>query len=200
MGCIDLVQLLLSQGADVRAKTLVGTAALHAAVRVGDRTMTEFLLNHKANMNERGEQRDTALHCTARALDNRLTDYRDVAALLLSRGADVNLRNEKRETVLHLAAAWGAADIAELVLGVGGDINGVDNEGSTALHWAARRSEKMNQLGVDHQKKFGIALQLVARGINWNAVNNQGRTARAIAETDLPKGSLLRHFLGGLPQ
>ena len=84
----EAVELLLSHGADVNAKTRGGTTPLHQAVSGGHREVVQMLLDHGANVNAGREiLDDTPLHIAARRGDVV------VAKILLEHGADVKARN-----------------------------------------------------------------------------------------------------------
>uniref|UniRef100_A0A0G4HTM1 Uncharacterized protein n=1 Tax=Chromera velia CCMP2878 TaxID=1169474 RepID=A0A0G4HTM1_9ALVE len=198
LGLLDLVVALLSRGAEVKAKTGAKSTALHRACLFGERAVAELLLDRGAEVDECGENGFLPLHCTVVPAREGLTDHSHVAQLLLSRGANVNATDLGGRTVLHSAAFWGSAKVAKLLLDAGANIHLRDNCTSTALHCTAFRTPPMDRVGVDHQSKLHIAQMLVSRGIDVKALNNEGATALATAETDLPPDAPLRTFLSGV--
>lgn len=81
---LDVMRLLLENGADAGAKQEGGWTALHAAAQNGDREMVELLIAHGANINERADNLQCPLDLAL------LKGHRDVAALLGELGAGLN--------------------------------------------------------------------------------------------------------------
>uniref|UniRef100_A0A0G4I6E5 Uncharacterized protein n=1 Tax=Chromera velia CCMP2878 TaxID=1169474 RepID=A0A0G4I6E5_9ALVE len=192
-GAVDLFAPLFSHKAELHAKNANGNRALHLAALSGQRGAIEKLLDLGARVNERGDGGGSPLHFAA-----PLNDHSDAAELLLSRGANVNARDDMGKTILHWFALFGCVRVAEIVLDAGADVQTTDNQGWTALHHAAWRSSNMDTFLVDQQKKLRIAQILVSRGINVNAVTDDGMTALALAERNLPADPPIRTFLAGL--
>uniref|UniRef100_A0A0G4FBK7 Uncharacterized protein n=1 Tax=Chromera velia CCMP2878 TaxID=1169474 RepID=A0A0G4FBK7_9ALVE len=195
----DLMELILSKGADIDAKDNKGDTALHHATMAGVREAAECLLDHGAKVNEENSRRFTPLLTTIILHNDEPTDHRDVAQLLISRGANIN-HTSRREGLglLHYAAVQGSADVLELLLENGADVHVTDTQGRTALHHVA--SVPFDALEDELEaKKLRIAKLLVARGINVNALTNDGQTARAIAFRKRPPHSAVRAYLSGLP-
>ena len=78
---LDIMRLLLENGADAGAKQEGGWTALHAAAQNGDREMLELLLAHGADLNDRADNQQCALDLAL------LKGHREVAALLGELGA-----------------------------------------------------------------------------------------------------------------
>ena len=82
-----LIELLLSQGADVRASDRLGRTALHAAAkRIRRAAMLQVLIDEDVDVNTQDYNGQTALHVAA---------YRDKegnARVLLENAADVDVR------------------------------------------------------------------------------------------------------------
>uniref|UniRef100_A0A0G4I481 Uncharacterized protein n=1 Tax=Chromera velia CCMP2878 TaxID=1169474 RepID=A0A0G4I481_9ALVE len=194
-GMTDLVLSLLLHGADVHAKDEYGFTALHRAVEQGRAETAKLLLDRGARVSDKDKRGDTPLLRAAseRQCGGRQSfDHREVAELLVSRGADVNAKGAMGRTVLHRAAYWGFVDIVEVLLHFGVDVHVVDGWGRTALHSAVVTpyiyiAEGMRTRGsLLFDKKLRIARMLVFHGIDANAVNNDGKTALAIAGRELP--------------
>uniref|UniRef100_A0A0G4HIY1 Uncharacterized protein n=1 Tax=Chromera velia CCMP2878 TaxID=1169474 RepID=A0A0G4HIY1_9ALVE len=194
-GAVDLFARLFLHKAEVHAKNANGNSALHFAVFSGQRGAIERLLDRGAQVNESNQAGYSAFDWAGGSVN----DHRDAAELLLSRGANVNARDDEGNTILHCAAHFGLVDVAEIVLDVGADVQTTDNLGWTALHHVVWRSAMIEKYRVDYQKKLRIAQMLISRGINVNAVTNDGMTALALAKRDLPADSPIRTFLVGLP-
>lgn len=196
-GRIDIVELLIDGGADVKVKDESGWSLLHVAATQYDepgqsRTpaveMMKLLVAHGASVKARDEEELTPLHCAA------YKGHEDVVAFLLARGADVNARTVpdprpdqgswERDlgfrlgpgvTPLHEAvAAWypvvgGNPNVVGLLLAHGAEVDASDESGSTPLHYAAAQAGRK------------VAEVLIAAGADVNARNKDGTTPLAIA-------------------
>lgn len=195
-GHVDMVKLLMSQGADPTNANWYGSA-LHCAAEAGQCESIRFLLNSGMNIDLRDDFGRTPLHCA--------TDRRHILAieLLLDRGADPNardneggmlihdaaqvgderlmrrlLRDERVDTsattvrgntALHCAAIGGHAKIVRMLLDVGVEIDAKVGGGCTALHLAAWWGRE------------DVVRLLVAAGANVKAKSDDKITARYLA-------------------
>jgi ankyrin repeat protein len=134
---LDAALILIDAGADVNGSDDSGSTPLLCAVRISDPDkafkLAEKLLEHKAEVNARGEfDRISPLMAAASVTGG----YR-VTELLLKNGADVNLQDVKRETALHYAASInGNTANIELLLKHGADVN-AGSPSFTPLHRAS---------------------------------------------------------------
>ncbi|KAM9393101.1 histone-lysine N-methyltransferase EHMT1a isoform 2-T4 [Pholidichthys leucotaenia] len=90
----DLVQLLLSRGADVNVRDKEENVCLHWAALSGCDDVAQALLEARCDLGAINVHGDSPLHVAAR--ENHL----ECVMLFLSRGADVSLRNKEGETPL----------------------------------------------------------------------------------------------------
>lgn len=81
-GHLDMVELFVTNNADINAHGVWGRTALHFAAERGDAKMVEFLLKHKADVNALDENGFTPIVQAIRSAD--------VIKLLLAYGADIN--------------------------------------------------------------------------------------------------------------
>jgi hypothetical protein len=93
----DIAELLLDEGADVRARSVCGLTPLHIAAAVGDETRIGLFLDRGAKIDARDDAGWTPLHCAATL--GRV----DEATFLVSRGSDVGIRDHHGRTPLDLA-------------------------------------------------------------------------------------------------
>jgi ankyrin repeat protein len=102
-GNSEIVELLISQGADVNGRNKFGKAPLH---EVRTREVAELLVSNGAMVNVRSKNGRTPLH-EART--------REVAEFLISKGADIKARDSDGVTPLVLASLQGYRDIADFL-------------------------------------------------------------------------------------
>ncbi len=98
-GNIEMVELLLSYGADVNAQNRDNVTPLHSATSKGDPRVIKLLLEHGAEVNAKTKNSSTPLHIAA---EFRFIDT-NVADLLLRYGADVNAKDSEGKTPLDVA-------------------------------------------------------------------------------------------------
>jgi hypothetical protein len=94
---VQVVEFLLSKGADVNATDQLGQTALHFAAMSGDKAAAEALLAHGANLEATQHEGQTPLHVAAKAV------RKDFAAMLIKQGANVSARDKESKTPLALA-------------------------------------------------------------------------------------------------
>ena len=97
----DVVQLLLSKGADVRAVDKLQETPLHLAVCnpfSSDAKVVQILLDNGADVNAVDKLQETPLHKAASGTQG------DAVKILLENGADVNAIEKHQRTPLHMAA------------------------------------------------------------------------------------------------
>ena len=169
-GRLEVVRVLLDNGANAMLETEEGATALHFVSlgkydseehRVG---ITRLLLERGGDVNARKKNRLTPLHSAV--LYGRL----EVARVLLDHDANAKLETEGGETALHIVSR-GEYDseehrvgIARLLLEHGVDVHAPDKYLNTPLHQAALSGRlEITQLLLDY-------------GANPNVENKQGRT------------------------
>jgi ankyrin repeat protein/truncated hemoglobin YjbI len=185
---VDLVQLLIDHGADVRRVGLLGRLddarrpvadllvahgkkvparmlprACRPDVSTNELHRVRVLLDYGASPDDRGREGLTALHYAVRAGNVPLVE------LLLERGARPDAPDWDGLTpLLHLAKTRSKADpvpVLELLAGRGADLDARDGQQATLLMHFAR------------QGKAGPVRWLLAHGADRNARNRAGKTA-----------------------
>ncbi|KAF4844111.1 putative ankyrin repeat protein R863 [Colletotrichum siamense] len=136
IGHINIVELLLSVGANVNVETSnYEQTALEAASGGGHFNIVELLLSKGANVNVgASNSRRTALEAASEG------GHINIVELLLSVGANVNAAASKSgRTALEVASEGGYFNIVELLLTAGANVNaGASNSGRTALEVASK--------------------------------------------------------------
>ncbi len=156
----DIVELLISKGADVNARDNASTTPLD---RSSNMDVASLLIARGARFSNqehiaKDNQGMTLLH---RAVQNK---SKKLAELLIAQGANVNAKNNQGDTPLHLAVQSNNKELAELLIAKRVDVNARDNYGHTPLHLALLYNNKE------------VAKLLIAKGADVKARDNQGDT------------------------
>ena len=131
----DLVELLISKGADVNARTRVGLLTpLHCAVQKNNLAIAHLLIREGARVDVWGDAVGTTpLHY---ALEK---GSEDLAKLMINKGADVNavssyfMGSDCKCTPLHLSVLNGYKEVLQLLIEKGADVNYPDISGRSPL-------------------------------------------------------------------
>ncbi|HEY8184728.1 MAG TPA: ankyrin repeat domain-containing protein [Pyrinomonadaceae bacterium] len=127
----EMVQLLLSAGANVNAKNREGETVL---MMLDDDATTDLvwdLINAKADVNLKSDSGSTALMQVA--VSNNL----EALKTLLDAGAEVNAKDKQGRTALMLAASEGLVNNVRALVLAGADLNAIDEDKKNALAYAA---------------------------------------------------------------
>jgi ankyrin repeat protein len=132
----EMVDFLLSKGAEVNMQGLGGWTAVVAAAFENYVEIVELLVARGADVNKKTNDGITALMNAVGNCNMKITK------LLISYGANVNASDNYGETVLMYAASRSCKNIVELLLSKGANINARNNKGKTALISAQERDKK----------------------------------------------------------
>ncbi|KAK6627845.1 hypothetical protein RUM44_010324 [Polyplax serrata] len=114
----ELVELLLSRGADIEHRDKKGFTPLILAATAGHEKVVDILLNHGADIEAQSERtKDTPLSLACSG------GRYEVVELLLTKMANKEHRNVSDYTPLSLAASGGYVNIIKLLLSHGAEIN-----------------------------------------------------------------------------
>ncbi|MEP6636434.1 MAG: ankyrin repeat domain-containing protein [Acidobacteriota bacterium] len=149
----EMVQLLLSAGANVNAKNAEGETALMMLDDDATSDLVWDLLNAGADVNLKNNTGATAL--MQAAVFNNL----EALKALLDGGAEVNAKDKEGRTSLMLAAAEGFVNNVRTLVFAGADINAMDEEDKDALAYAV----ESNHAAVVRFLKSKGAIETVAR-------------------------------------
>ena len=96
---VDIVKILLKNGAVVDAENYFGETALHKAAENGHLAEAQILINHGSNINKVSDwSSSTPLHMSCSKGHNSLVE------LLISHGANINVQDETNSTPLDLTS------------------------------------------------------------------------------------------------
>jgi len=150
-GRLESVRSLLDKGFDVNYQDDRYTTALHAACRVQQTAVAQFLIERGADVHAVDLANETPLHSAMMPHSPK-----ELVALLLRSKPDIDLQNVQGETPLMLAVKWGLGDIVDLLLDAGANVAVIDYEGNTALDRAEKepqiraRLTTVDRPGVSH--------------------------------------------------
>ncbi len=153
---------LIKRGMDVNTVDRSGNTLLVQSIRGDLPELFDYLLKHRARVNTRNKNGETALSIAAYTgkLDyvKRLIDagaevnffgwpplsyaayngHLDVVDYLLKRGAEVNATTENGSSALFFAARFGHIEVIKLLLANKADPTVVNENGETAIDWAMK--------------------------------------------------------------
>nr|AKD28025.1 ankyrin repeat domain protein [Glypta fumiferanae] len=128
----DLIEYLLSQGADVNAKNRAGHSLLYRATMCNFNDFVEILLKYNADVDiATPEQMSTPLHLAA-AIGNE-----PITRMLIAAGAVVNAKDKFGQTALRFACKSKDDKVVAALLESGASIEDIGKNDTTPLHIAA---------------------------------------------------------------
>lgn len=103
-----IVNLLLSNGANVNKQDARGLTPLHISLQRNNLEVTHLLLQHPGiNTSLKDHAGNTALHFLARCVNNNTADISLLFELIISNGGEVEAMNKQGDTPLHWVAKYG---------------------------------------------------------------------------------------------
>ncbi|KAI4454805.1 ankyrin repeat-containing [Holotrichia oblita] len=137
-GHYDVVQILLSNGADINSKDADGRSTLYVLSLDNRLAMAKYFLQQGSDVETRDlEQGRTPLHVSA------WQGHTEMVSLLLTCGrAQVDACDLENRTALHSASWQGHSDIVKLLLEHGAVPDHTCNQGATALGIAAQEGHE----------------------------------------------------------
>jgi ankyrin repeat protein len=160
IGTPEMINFLITKGANVNGTNTFGITALHDAVRLKKPNIVELLIGRGANVNARSRIGITVMdvinYGTSRP---ELEIAKQILRLLIAGGADLNSRGIRSSTPIHHAiySRVDPVEVVTILLDAGADINSPDAEGKTPLDRAevASKAKLINLLlerGADSRK------------------------------------------------
>uniref|UniRef100_A0A672I3Q0 Serine/threonine-protein phosphatase 6 regulatory ankyrin repeat subunit B-like n=1 Tax=Salarias fasciatus TaxID=181472 RepID=A0A672I3Q0_SALFA len=163
-GHLDVVRLLLSQGAEIACKDKRGYTALHSAAAGGRMDVVTHLVSLGVEIDESNAYGNTPLHVAC------FNGQVQVVSELIDFGAAINQTNNKGSTPLHLASAsTHGALCLEVLVHNGAQVNLQSRDGKTPLHLTAV------------QGRFARSRTLIQNGSEIDSVDKDGNTPLHIA-------------------
>ena len=161
----DVLELLLTEGAETSAIDTFSATPLYYAAENGHKEMIELLIALGSDVNDKGRDGKVPLHCAAEK------GHKEIVELLIAHGADVSAKDMQGRTPIDLAMQRGHQEIVKLLLPKSGDV-------SVSMHMAAyigdlQRVEKFidDGAGVDTKDQNGqTALHYAAKGADIEMV------------------------------
>lgn len=125
---LEVFHSIIEAGADIKAKLMDGTTALHLACYFGNLAMVNYLVKH-IDINSENDLGKTPIYF---AIKN---NHLEIFNLLLKLGADVAVKMKSNFTCLHVACEFASIEMVSFLLSHIG-VNLQDNKGCTPLHCA----------------------------------------------------------------
>ena len=126
-GSQEIIELLISQGADINAKDGEGNTPLITAIALKKTDTARFLLSKGADVKIKNTQNQPAIFF---ALRNGLNE---LVAPILDSGQDVNERFEGNMSILLMATIIGNKELIQLLVDRGADVNAAAQEGGMTI-------------------------------------------------------------------
>jgi ankyrin repeat protein len=130
-GYAEMVELLLSEGADVTVADKDGWTPLIAASSKGHLDVVRLFLDNGAEVNLKDKTARAAISYAAGG------GHRTIVQLLLKEGADVTVADKDGWTPLIAASSKGHLDVVRLLLDNGAEVNLKDKTARAAISYAA---------------------------------------------------------------
>lgn len=132
----EMVQLLLSKGADVNARNSIGRTVLMMLDDDATSDLVWDLINAGAKVNDQDDGGDTALISIA------TVNNPEALKALIEAGAKVDLTNKEGQSALMMAASENCVNNVRALILAGSDLNAKDKEGKTAFTYALEGEHK----------------------------------------------------------
>ncbi|GKZ32275.1 hypothetical protein AbraIFM66950_001568 [Aspergillus brasiliensis] len=200
-GKADVVELLISKGADVHEKSregmgIVAEVCWENHIEAGHVRVVDLLLQAKVDPNVRDTRgwEQCALHYAA------MVGHLSMVESLLRYGGDPNGQDNDGDSPLHYAARDGYAEVARVLLSHGSEPLSANNATDTAMHLAAQNGaidvmevlqqrersaiSSINYMGrnpLHHAATAPAAAWLIDHGADVDATDTEGRTALMLA-------------------
>ncbi|KLJ09230.1 hypothetical protein EMPG_15338 [Blastomyces silverae] len=158
---LEMVMVLLDNGADVNAITARGSI-LHHAVTHDNVKIVMTLLEKGANVN-------TITHHGSVLHEAVKHDNVEIVRTLLERGADVNATSSFHDSVLHIAAMHDNVEIVRTLLERGANVNAITHNGSVlyqaVIHDNVEIMKTLLEMGANVNATFSYHSSALYRAV-----------------------------------
>ena len=135
----ELIELLLSLGANPASENSTGETPLHHCMMHGNVDMMDLLLDEEGvNINKRDVTGCTPLHWALQRPEPSVA----LIERLLERGANPNIPDENGDCPLHYAAQEGCLEAIDVLLMAGADATRVNEQGFSPFHLACQVGQR----------------------------------------------------------
>ena len=146
---VELVQFLLSKGANVNKTTKTGCAAIHLAVRSGEASLVNLIIGAGSNTDLMTHNGLSPLHLAAQ------WGHKNAAIELINAGCDkekltVGKRKSKAMTALQIAAMKHQTEMVRTLAEAGCNVQATTADGHNAIHLAVSAAMHANQEPYDY--------------------------------------------------
>lgn len=112
---ITEIETFLKNGGDINTTNYEGNTLLIESAKNGYYDVTEYLIEHKANIDFQNKENKTALMYSV--------DYIHIMKFLIDNGANIEIEDEENKTALFLASEKGNIDAFKYLIAKGSDLN-----------------------------------------------------------------------------
>jgi hypothetical protein len=133
---LEMLEILIDNGADINVRDPHGWAPIHKAAERGQKEIAKMLIGKGADVNLINRDGGSPLHFAAEHADNS-----EMIELLIANGADVNVEDVRGDTPLHNSVYSGSMEIVETLIKNGAEVNPKNKEGKTPLALAVEQGK-----------------------------------------------------------
>jgi ankyrin repeat protein len=191
----EMLELLISAGADITIKNKENKTALHIAAGLGFIEIAHILLQNGANVNEDTGYQNTPVFCAFEYQKIEMVDFLiskkadfygrrdfflinainhnlpDTIKWLIEKGCNINMKLplDGEKSLLIDALEKDKMEAAKILIEMGADVHEKDKSGKTPLHYASEKGQKE------------IVELLIKKGSNINLLDSNHQTALTFA-------------------
>ncbi|XP_059472866.1 inversin isoform X2 [Neocloeon triangulifer] len=164
------VRELLAQKSDIRQRDRTMKSALHYCVENSSSTSAELVLAAAPELlDAKDKDGFTPLHLAIIAGNLSLVRF------LLHKRADLSVVDNEKHSVVHWATVCGELEALEALLESGADPSMPDIHNGYPIHYAAQMCGPHSEMGTDVKVGLKMLAALLARKVDVNVVDSDGR-------------------------